>query len=474
MSIQWKIIGIYLNVVLVIMIASGSVIVLRIEEQYYNRLRVEIESMAVSIKDILYLDGEFDLQSSRDDMIHILKNLVNINENTDIYILDNNGYVEIALGKAFTIGDYIPSKHPNGFSGVVNETLISAQPSTTKWAYLSSNSTNSQNTIEHTLPLKNGSNTLKAIIYIISDTQEIYDNVETVINTLGVGTIVALALAAVFSAIFSRMITQPIKTLTKSARLLQEDTFQKIPSASNDEIGQLTQSFNQMALELRKTLVDISSEKNKLERILENLADGVLAFNRQGVLIHANSVSYDMLDKTKMDHRFDYIFPNFGVDISFDSILADESENQKAILLQHEDKFINLHFAPYESSQGEKEGLTVVMQDVTTQQKLDQMRKDFVANVSHELRTPLTTVKSYTETLINGAIDEKDMALNFLNVMDKETDRMTTLVQDLLELSRIDNKQMQLNMHVIDVEELLIETINAQTLQAEQKGHKIR
>ena len=124
-----------------------------------------------------------------------------------------------------------------------------------------------------------------------------------------------------------------------------------------------------------------------------------------------------------------------------------------------EDKFYNLHFAPYMNARGESEGVVVVMQDVTTQQKLDQMRKEFVANVSHELRTPLTTVKSYTETLIDGAIIDREIAMQFLSVMEKEADRMTTLVQDLLELSRIDNKQMQLDMRPLDLKEIVKETI---------------
>ena len=171
-------------------------------------------------------------------------------------------------------------------------------------------------------------------------------------------------------------------------------------------------------------MADISSEKNKLEKILENMAGGVMAFNRQGVLIHANSVCYDMLGNMNMDHRFDFIFPRLGVEISFDRILTGEEAYDDGLMMNVEDKFFSLHFAPYSNVLGEIEGLVTVMQDVTTQQKLDMMRKEFVANVSHELRTPLTTVKSYTETLLDGAIEDKELAINFLTVMEKETDRI--------------------------------------------------
>ncbi|MFQ9697998.1 MAG: ATP-binding protein, partial [Zhenhengia sp.] len=333
--------------------------------------------------------------------------------------------------------------------------------------------------IEHDRPILDATTgEILAIICVRADATDIYDNVFNVMKTITLAAMIAMGIAAVFSAIFARMITVPIKQLTKSSKQLAAGSFSRIPIYSEDEIGQLTQSFNYMAAELSKTMTAISSEKSKLEKILENMADGVMAFNRQGVLIHANSVCYEMLGNTNMDHRFDFIFPKLGVEVSFDKLLAEESngervKNEEGIMMALEDKFYNLHFAPYMNGRGESEGVVVVMQDVTTQQKLDQMRKEFVANVSHELRTPLTTVKSYTETLIDGAIDDREIAIQFLSVMEKEADRMTTLVQDLLELSRIDNKQMQLDMRPLDLKEIVKETIEAQKIHIEKKGHRI-
>ena len=132
-----------------------------------------------------------------------------------------------------------------------------------------------------------------------------------------------------------------------------------------------------------------------------------------------------------------------------------------------------MQFDEYLNAKGEPDGLVVVIQDVTKQQKLDQMRKEFVANVSHELRTPLTTVKIYTETLIDGAIEDKENAMHFLSVMEKEADRMTALVQDLLELSRIDNKQIQLKFVLIELKDIIDEVVEAQQVHIKNKGHKL-
>ncbi len=470
-SIQWKIVGIYLSVVLVIMIASGSLIIIEIENQYFERVRTQVESTAKTLRDILLLQGEFDFEKNRDEMINTLKTIVNLDEKISIYILDGTGKVQISMGSHLSSGSIAHEDKPQG---VVNKTLTSGMATTTEWRNFLNGGSTYQTTVEHAFPIKEmGTNNLYAIIYVVSSADEIYENVNTVTNTLTLGSILGLGIAALFSSVFAKMITRPIKELTVSSKMLAEGAFTKIPIASQDEIGQLTQSFNYMATELSRTMRDISSEKNKLERILENMADGVMAFNRQGVLIRANSVCYDLLEQSEIDHRFDYIFPQLGVNLSFDAIFNEQLDEAKSVVINVDDKFIRLRFATYASSNGHKEGLTVVMQDVTAQQKLDQMRKDFVANVSHELRTPLTTVKSYTETLLDGAIDNKEIAVSFLTVMEKEADRMTMLVQDLLELSRIDNKQMQLNIEFIDIKELVEGTIEAQLLQAELKGHEL-
>lgn len=292
--------------------------------------------------------------------------------------------------------------------------------------------------------------------------------------TIGIASMIAIIIAGVLGFIFSRMITGPIKQLTRSAKELASGKMHhKIVVESTDEIGQLTGSFNYMAQELSRTLGTLSNEKSKLETILSHMADGVLAFNRQGVLIHANPATYEILGIRQMDHRFDDIFPGIGVKASFDTLLEQQIFEVKRILIEYERKYLNIHFAPYQNIDGEPEGMVVVLQDVTKQQKLDQMRKEFVANVSHELRTPLTTVKGYAETLADGAIDDKEVAVQFLNVIISEADRMTALVKDLLELSRLDNKQVQLEVAQVDFAQIIRETASAYNLNEIKNGQDI-
>ena len=465
-SIQWKIVGIYLCVVMIIMITSGSFIIYNIEDNHYEKIKGELIDAVDSIERILGPEAGADLQKDIEEMASKLRTVVSLSKHK-IYLLDKKGRVQLGTATDANIGDYIKSD-------VVIDAIAEKTPQVAQWIHFTSRNQNGQQVIDYARPIMSSvTGEVLSIIYVQADASEIYENVFSAMRTISIATFLAMGIAVLFSAIFSRMITVPIKQLTKSSKQLAAGSFNRIPIYSSDEIGQLTQSFNYMATELSRTMADISSEKSKLEKILENMADGVMAFNRQGVLIHANSVCYDMLGNAKMDHRFDFIFPPLGVEISFDNILAGEEEQQEGLMLSVDEKYFSLHFAPYSNVLGEIEGLVAVMQDVTTQQKLDMMRKEFVANVSHELRTPLTTVKSYTETLLDGAIEDKEIAINFLTVMEKETDRMTNLVKDLLELSRIDNRQMQLEMRPINLLELVEDTLDAQRIHANKKGHKL-
>ncbi|MGL4362823.1 MAG: ATP-binding protein [Cellulosilyticaceae bacterium] len=467
-SIQWKIVGIYLCVVLIIMITSGSFIIYNIETSQYEKIENELESSVDTIERILGAQVGLDLQTDLEEVASKLKTVVSLNKHK-IYVLDAAGKVHLGTSTEWGIGERM-----NPTSGVVAAAISTRSAQVAKWVHFGSSEMRENQVIDYAKPIMNSlTGEIALIIYVEADASEVYDNVISVMRAISVSSMLAMGIAIIFSAIFSRMITVPIKQLTKSSKQLASGSFNRIPIYSTDEIGQLTQSFNYMATELSRSLADISSEKSKLEKILENMADGVMAFNRQGVLVHANSVCYEMLGNHNMDHRFDYIFPKMGVDISFDDLLAGKEQCDDAATVHVEDKYFNLHFASYTNVLGESEGLVAVMQDVTTQQKLDLMRKEFVANVSHELRTPLTTVKSYTETLIDGAIDDREVAMSFLSVMEKETDRMTTLVHDLLELSRIDNRQMQLDMRPIDLKVLVKDTIEAQRIHAEKKEHAL-
>lgn len=451
-SIQIKIVLIYICTIIMIMVVSGTYIVYKTEKTDYENLQDRVEGLAKGIED----QAEYKLDNPT----------INLGNSYRVFMLDAEGKVIIATdGSA-----------PGSImrSDVVITTIFTKEKATTVLKHFST-LRHGNSFIEHARPVKNKeTGKLESIIYVIASTDEIYDSMLNIVKTIIIGLVLAMLITGVCGIMFANMITAPIKTLTThSKKLAAGNSINRIPVEATDEIGELTQSFNYMASQLSATMEEITSEKNKLEKIFEHMADGVMAFNQQGILIHVNSACYEMFGKEKMGPNFEVIFERLGIDVHFEELMTGRGFKQNDDIIVIEDKYFKIQFDVYLNAKKEADGLVVVFQDVTKQQKLDQMRKEFVANVSHELRTPLTTVKIYTETLIDGAIDDRENAMHFLGVMEKEADRMAALVQDLLELSRIDNKQIQLSFVSLDLRDILEEVLEAQHVHILKKGHTL-
>jgi two-component system sensor histidine kinase VicK len=227
-----------------------------------------------------------------------------------------------------------------------------------------------------------------------------------------------------------------------------------------------------MAKELSNTLGEISREKKKMEIILHNMTDGVFLFDKEGNVIHCNDAALDMLGIDKVNGNLNNFIENYGIN---SGVYIDimENENTKKVDFWLDGKFINASFSPYLGEKHDYEGVVVVLQDNTEMKRLDDMRKEFVANVSHELRTPLTTVKSYTETLLEGALEDSKTAKEFLDIINNEADRMSFLVRDLLQLSRFDNGQIEFNYSCVNVNEFISENIRQSRIHAENKNQEL-
>ena len=284
------------------------------------------------------------------------------------------------------------------------------------------------------------------------------------------GLVIAIIASLLVGYAMSRTITVPIIRLMHRARRIASGDFDQVLEVkSQDEIGALTNTFNYMAIELKRTLNEISREKNKVETLLNYMTDGIIAFDMSGDVIHINPAAKKMLDLNEPDYKFTSFCEKYGLDINLEEITYLGDTGIRETSISFKDKFLRVYFVPFVNKDKNAEGLIAVLQDITEQQKLENSRKEFVANVSHELRTPLTSIKSYTETLLDGMVEDTETAYNFLKVIDSEADRMTRIVKDLLQLSRMDNKSLQLNKKWIRVIDLVKECIKKVELKARGK-----
>ena len=257
------------------------------------------------------------------------------------------------------------------------------------------------------------------------------------IGTARIITVAMLLLFALFTIIIAiievKKYIEPMSRMLKGAKraVFSADINNINIDAPEDE---LTESLNEIIKELKQNLKDSNSEKKQKETILKHMTDGVITFNMDGDITYINPAAKRMLDIKEKDNNFKAIFKKYS-DINMEKIIYLESWTSSEIKIENDERSMNLFFIPFRDEADKPAGVMVVIQDITEHVKLDNMRKEFVADVSHELKTPITSIKGYSETLLDGDVD-KQTEKHFLDVINDNADRMEKLVQDLLTLSK--------------------------------------
>ena len=451
----------YLGLVLIVMIVTGSYILISMQNTEIDKARDQLELYAQKVSEqVVESYDEADFQTGLEQFTRT--------SSSDSQIQGNiiNEYCE-------TVASTAVSQPP--FPSYNNSVVMMAISGETGFDESREDPETDTTWICYASPALTINGEVKYVVYARMNASAMQESLAQTTQTIIVAVFLALVLAVLMAYVFAKTLTGPIHQLTVKAKLLAEgDLKQTVEVYSEDEIGQLAESFNYMASELNKTVGEAFREKNKLEAILHNMTDGVISFDKNGNISHANTVAAEMLEVDKLDFTLDMFTRKYDLELDEQ---GRDVEDGMAVQLQYTfpvgEKYINASFSPYFNETEEIEGIVVVLQDITKQKKLDNMRKEFVANVSHEMRTPLTTIKSYTETLMYGALEEKDMAMEFLNIINTETDRMSFLVRDLLQLSRFDNKQVQFKFSKVYINEFISENVRQNKIHAENKKQNL-
>ena len=264
--------------------------------------------------------------------------------------------------------------------------------------------------------------------------------------------------SAIAGFIVTKIVSSPIARLTKSVKEITEgksiDLESIKPKESKTDIDDLVNAFSLMTKELNDKLNEASRQKKQIETILLHMTDGLIAFNLKGEITHINPAAKKLLKLDENDDSFDKIFNKLNVDINMEKIIYLENWTSSEQKVNLQDRYVNMLFAPYKDENDRPAGVIAVIQDITEHVKLDNMRKEFIADVSHELKTPITSIMGYADTLLEGEY-EKDVQYKFLNVISSEARRMAKLVSDLLTLSKYDNKQNKAEKTEFDLGELV-------------------
>lgn len=327
-------------------------------------------------------------------------------------------------------------------------------------------------------PLHDEHSRVIGAIYLRKNIDDIHKTISASTNILVRATFLALFITILLGFLIAKSITGPINDVTiKAEKMSKGDFDQVVDVKSDDEIGQLAFMFNHLTARLKSVMQEMSNEKQKMDTIITYMADGLVAANADGKIIHANPRALEMLGINKVDinHKsFDEVFAPYNEQLSIENLkVTSGNQSESEIMMMADGIILRANYAPFNNDKGEFDGIIILLQDVTKHEKLEKMRKEFVANVSHELKTPLTTIKSYTETLIDGAVENRELTMHFLQVIDTESDRMSRLVRDLLQLSNIDYHKDKWNKKSIDLNEILQKAVVKLEVAAKNKEQHI-
>lgn len=291
-------------------------------------------------------------------------------------------------------------------------------------------------------------------IVMESNIETVYEQITDITLIFLRASLIAIILSSILAHMVSKALTEPIKEMQAKAKAIGEGDYSgEITIYGTDEIGLLAKNINELSDEVETGQRRIEAERQRLDSVLSNMSEGVIATNRRGELDIANNMASEMLHLSRSDLAGKNILTLLGLEEDYN--LRDLVDRKEDIMIpiesQEELTILRASFSMIQADSGYISGIVCVLRDVTEEERIEEDRKEFVSNVSHELRTPLTSMRSYIETLIDGAWKDPDLAPRFLDVAQSETDRMIRMIQDLLHLSRIDSGKSELQKELIDL-----------------------
>ena len=310
-------------------------------------------------------------------------------------------------------------------------------------------------------------NEVVGVISLMADIESVYQEVNSISKIFIVGTILSILITTVIGFVASKTVTSSIEKMSSQVKKMALGNYGTVVGIdTDDEIGDLAKVFNQISKRIEEEQAVTETERRKLATIIESMMDGIITTDNNGRIILINTSAEDMLGG-----RNDEIF--IGKDVlkilniteyesieeileAEDSLLVNASRSDEELLLRAEiSKIEKEDKEDLTQMSTELEGYIIVLYDVTDQERQEKERREFVSTVSHELRTPLTTMNSYIEALEEGVLEDKELAPQFINTIHKETTRMIRMVNELMQLGKMDIKEEHYEKEFIDINKML-------------------
>ncbi|MGZ8385161.1 MAG: two-component system histidine kinase PnpS [Nitrospira sp.] len=290
---------------------------------------------------------------------------------------------------------------------------------------------------------------------------------------LGVAFLVALML----SVWLAHSITRPLSDIASAARQLSSG-HQTIPirTSAQDEVGILATTLNDMASQLHAKIDELSEDRAQLLAVLTSMVEGVMVLDYRGRVLQINPALERMFGISRVEARgrpCAELFRHQQLNDLVTTILRSPAPYEDEIVLPLTGRCLQIEASPAGGERESEACIVLVFHDITELRRLEKIRKDFVANVSHELRTPLTSIKGYVEALLDGAKDDPVASAKFLEIILKQSDRLNLIIEDLLELSKIESGRVSLKEEPLELRSVVDRTLSMIKPIADKKRHRL-
>lgn len=310
-------------------------------------------------------------------------------------------------------------------------------------------------------------NEVVGVVSLMADIESVYQDLVGITKIFTVGTILSILITTIIGFVASKTVTSSIEKMSAQVKTMASGNYGTVVGINtNDEIGDLAKVFNQISKRIKEEQDVTETERRKLATIIESMMDGIITTDTNGKVILINTSAGDMIDAPENEILIgkDALkllniseYKSIGEIIEAeDSLLVNASEDDEGLLLRAEfSKILKEENEDLSQVSTELEGYIIVLYDVTDQERQERERREFVSTVSHELRTPLTTMNSYIEALEEGVINDKELAPQFIDTIHKETTRMIRMVNELMQLGKMDIKEEHYDKEFIDINKLI-------------------
>jgi two-component system, OmpR family, phosphate regulon sensor histidine kinase PhoR len=286
--------------------------------------------------------------------------------------------------------------------------------------------------------------------------QDVEHTIRKLWSTLAAGSVVFLLIAVVISYRIAFGFTRPLEAITKVAvQITQQNYDARVKVHSHDEIGQLGQALNRMADSLQEQMNTIRENEGRLQNVLENMISGVLMIDQSGCIVLLNRSAEEIIGFTSKELLGKH-YKEAKQQLELTQVIQECFERhqplrEEMIFYFPEERMLEVNLIPMSHDGEESLGIVIVLHDITAIRRLEKMRSEFVANVSHELKTPIAAVKGFTETLMNGAMNDPETARAFLKIIFDESERLNRLIGDILELSKVESRRVPLRFSPVQL-----------------------